>query len=462
MSGNRGAKGSIKDRLISMLYRIRYKKKKLKEEFYTVLNKQKQKDYLDHLVYFQKTNNFNVLSNKEKKNLEDVKFDAKVNLKGKKGIDIVDIKLNEMASKDSEYLENVDLKREIKKTGNEIIILKEVNEFVKKSLENIESIKEEIEEIKQESKESNKPIENLEEKYKKLKDKVKKIKLQYDTIKDKYDLSEFRIIESIKLIDSITDYKTQASLNEMEMMLNVCKKEINKIESITVVNEEKSKVGANIKSTKKEQNIVKIRFNMHKEKANEINNIEQNLRKELELQKQIIDDMYYKASYFQKKYKKEIRYQKVNKLFPSFLRITGGLLTLPLSGLNIFGDALGYTMINKGLKSINKSFERKEKIVIDYEYEDISKKILEVKDKVEYTNLILMDSLNEINKMKFNISNIFSKYDEILPEYNTFINNISELEKNLVQQQSKISKMNETITNEEEMNKQKLKKIGKY
>lgn len=462
MSGNRGAKGSIKDRLISMLYRIRYKEKKLKEEDYTVLNKQKQKDYLDHLVYFQKTDNFNVLSKKEKKNLEDVKFDAKVNLKGKKGIDIVDIKLNEMASKDSEYLENVDLKKEIKKTGNEIIILKEVNEFVKKSLENIESIKEEIEEIKQESKESNKPIENLEEKYKKLKEKVEKIKLQYDTIKDKYDLSEFRIIESIKLIDSITDYKTQASLNEMEMMLNVCKKEINKIESITVVNEEKSKVGANIKNTKKEQNIVKIKFNKHKEKANEINNIEQNLRKELELQKQIIDDMYYKASYFQKKYKKEIRYQKVNKLFPSFLRITGGLLTLPLSGLNIFGAALGYTMINKGLKSINKSFERKEKIVIDYEYEDISKKILEVKDKVEYTNLILMDCLNEINKMKTNISNVFSKYYEILPEYNTFINNISELEKNLVQQQSKISKMNEIIVKEEEMNKQKLKKIGKY
>ena len=31
MNGNRGAKGSIKDRLISMLYRMRYKKKKLKE-----------------------------------------------------------------------------------------------------------------------------------------------------------------------------------------------------------------------------------------------------------------------------------------------------------------------------------------------------------------------------------------------------------------------------------------------
>ena len=51
MDGNRGAKGSIKDRLISMLYRLRYKKKILKEENYTVDNKIKQQDYL-YMLYF--------------------------------------------------------------------------------------------------------------------------------------------------------------------------------------------------------------------------------------------------------------------------------------------------------------------------------------------------------------------------------------------------------------------------
>ena len=44
MNGNRGAKGSIKDRLISMLYRMRYKKKKLKED-YTIEIKEKQVNY---------------------------------------------------------------------------------------------------------------------------------------------------------------------------------------------------------------------------------------------------------------------------------------------------------------------------------------------------------------------------------------------------------------------------------
>ena len=41
MNGNRGAKGSIKDRLISLLYRLRYRKKVLKQENYTIENKTK-------------------------------------------------------------------------------------------------------------------------------------------------------------------------------------------------------------------------------------------------------------------------------------------------------------------------------------------------------------------------------------------------------------------------------------
>ena len=45
MDGNRGAKGSIRDRIISMLYRIRYAKKVKKEE-YAIAQKEKQVEYL--------------------------------------------------------------------------------------------------------------------------------------------------------------------------------------------------------------------------------------------------------------------------------------------------------------------------------------------------------------------------------------------------------------------------------
>ncbi len=465
MSSGRGAKGSIKDRIISLLYRLRYQDKKIKEEDYTVENKQKQINYQRHLKEFKETEKIDILSNSEKKELEKVKLNAKVSLQEKNNkelkLDIVDIELQQQENKNSSLDNKVDLKKEIKKTEEEIVILKEVSNFVSDSIKNIDSIKEEVEELKEKSKEQNKPTEDLEQKYKSLKDKINKLKLQYDSVMDKYDLSEFRILESIKLIDNIENYKSLATLNEIDMMLKVCKKEIKKIESITIISKEEKTIKHNINNTKNNQSIVKIKFNKQKEKLKELDSIKNNIDLELKKQKEIIDEMYSKASYFDKKYKKRIEYKKIGNLFPSFTRIAIGLLTLPLTGKSLFGIALGHTMINKGLKNINKSIIKKEKIVVDYDYEDISNKIYEVKDKLEYTNLILTDSLNEIKKIKENIKNTYSKYDNILPEYKYVINNINELENKILLQQQKMNKMNNKLEEENEINKQKLKRIEK-
>lgn len=465
MSSGRGAKGSIKDRLISLLYRLRYQDKKIKEEDYTVENKQKQINYQRHLKEFKETEKVDILSNSEKKELEKIKLTAKVSLYEKDNkelkLDIVDIELQQQENKNS-FLDNrVDLKKEIKKTEDEIVILKEVSDFVSDSIKNIDSIKEEVEELKEESKEQNKPTEDLERKYKSLKDKINKLKLQYDSVMDKYDLSEFRILESIKLIDNIENYKSLATLNEIDMMLKVCKKEIKKIESITIISKEEKIIKHNINNTKNNQSKVKIKFNKQKEKLKELDSIKNNIDQELQKQKEIIDEMYSKASYFDKKYKKRIEYKKIGNLLPSFTRIAIGLLTLPLTGKSLFGIALGHTMINKGLKNINKNIIKKEKIVVDYDYEDISNKIYEVKDKLEYTNLILTDSLNEIKKIKENIKNTCSKYDNILPEYKYVVNNINELENKILLQQQKMNKMNSKLEEENEINKQKLKRIQK-
>jgi len=46
MNGGRGAKGSINDRLISMMYHNRYKLEQRKKEGYTKEEKAKQKEYI--------------------------------------------------------------------------------------------------------------------------------------------------------------------------------------------------------------------------------------------------------------------------------------------------------------------------------------------------------------------------------------------------------------------------------
>lgn len=495
MDGNRGAKGSIKDRLISMLYRIRYKKKKKKEEEYTVHNKNKQIEYIYNLEEFKETENINVLDSKDKKQLDSVEFfvDFKIEkklepipqptkIKNKKvvssqiepifqnettpqpininNLEVIDLKLENIENKNSELEEKVVLKNEVKKVKEEVTVLKEVEKFIEESKQNIEEIKQEIDELKQLSKHKNKDTQELEERYKKLKEKVKKLKQQYEAVKDKYDFSEFSILESIKLIDSIDNYKTLATLNEMEMLVKVCKKEVEKIDSITIVSSETNKVGNEIKNTKQEQNNVKIKFTKSKEKINSVSSIEEEIQYEIKRQKEVIDDLYTRAFYFEKEYRKEVEYIGYSKILSSLLKIAGGIITLPFNGTQIFGTTLGTTMINKGLKQINKGLEKKEKIVIDYKYEDISKQLVDIKDKVEYTNLVLTDSLNEIKQIKEKFKTEYSEFNNILNDYSSTLETLDDLEQKLLIEQAKLSQMDKKIELEKEINKQKLKKVN--
>lgn len=459
MNGNRGAKGSIRDRLISILYRLRYKKKKLKEEDYTINSKEKQSKYLNTLMNFKEYEDINYLEKKDVNELDKINYNVNFKVQKKKGIGELNLKLYKIESKSSELDENINIKKEIKKTKNETVILQEVDKFIKKSLVNIEEIQTELDSIRKESKEKNKDTKEIEDRYKKLKEKINKLKAQYDTVKDKYDLSEFSILESIKLMDNIEDYKNIARLNEMEMMLKVCKKEINKIDSISIIVEENKKVGTNIEETKEEHKKVKIKFNKSKEKINEINSIESSIASEIKYQQEIVDSMYEKASYFEKEISKKTEVIGHRNILGSLARIVGGIITLPLTGRQLFGVALGSTLINKGLKEMNRELETRERIVIDYKYEDISKQVEQVKDKLEYTNLVISDSLNEIQKLKNNFKNEYSKYDNILPEFNLTMDKLNNLEIKLLEQQSKLIKVDKKLDKEKEINKQKMKKI---
>lgn len=504
MNGNRGAKGSIKDRLISMLYRLRYQKKKQKEEDYTISNKEKKLDYINNLNDFKETENVNILDIKDKDALENVKFNVNFNVNKKMvneepqretisiksnsknhikytkyinknsahkkagyvenhytkedPLKYIDISLKDIEHKTIELDESVNLKQEEKKTTDEITIIKEVDTFIKNSIENLDQINNEVENIKSDLK-TKKESKELEERYNKLRIKIDKLKMQYDTIKEKYDLSEFAIVGGIKLIDSVDDYKSIASLNEIETMVRVCKKEIEKIESITIINDKSKKVSSDLEEKKHEEDNVKIKFNKHKEKIKDVNTIEEKISLEVKEQEQIVNDMYKDAIYFEERISKEIEYIGHRKILSSMLNIAGGILTLPLTGINLFGIALGSTMINKGLKEMNKKLETREKIVINYDYKDISKKISNMKDKVGYTNLILTDSLNEIKKLKNNFSNTFKNYEYILPDYYEMFDKINSLENRLIEQQRNLNKIDKKLEEEKELNNKKLTKV---
>ena len=206
---------------------------------------------------------------------------------------------------------------------------------------------------------------------------------------------------------------------------------------------------------------VKIKFVKDKEKLQSIDYFKEEIEREIRYQQEIVDSMYEKASYLEKEITKKTEVIGHRKIVSSLFRIAGGILTIPFTGKNLFGIALGHTMINKGLKEMNRKLETREKIVVDYKYEDISNQINDVKDKVDYINLVLSDSLNEINKLKTNFSETFKKYDNVLPEYLDTLEKLNNLENSLKYQQNKILNVDKKLEKEKEINKQKLMKINK-
>ena len=485
MDGNRGAKGSIKDRIISMLYRNRYKQQKSKYD-YTILKKEKQKEYIDNLNRFKETDNLNVLDDIDKNKVSSINIKLNVNQKFfedkkeiKKIISRDDIKRNQSykrvnktimikrrpsaisiePQKLKNNIDKVNLKQENKKVKEEITILKEVNSFINKSKENLDEIKKEVSLIKLELKDKNKDMTNLEERYIKLKNKIDKLKIQYDTIKEKYDLSDFKIIESIKLITSIDNYKSIASLNEIETMVDVCKKEIDNISSINIQSDENNKIGNTLENTVSDQNNIKIKFNKSKSDIENLDLLRNTIEKELSTQEKVVSEMYDKASYINKEIIKTKEYIGKGKILSSLLKITLGMLTVPLTKKRIMGYAVGAVLVNKGLKDLNNNFELKEKIRVNLKYEDISKKISSVSDILDYTYNTLEDSLIEVNKFKKNFINEYSKYSNVLPEFNDNFSKIISLENIIKDNKKKVDQIYKTLEVEKELNNKKLQKV---
>ena len=75
--------------------------------------------------------------------------------------------------------------------------------------------------------------------------------------------------------------------------------------------------------------------------------------------------------------------------------------------------------------------------------------------------MILSDSLNQISKLRDNFNNEFKEYNNVLPEYFLMLESINSLENKLKEQQYKMNNVDKKLETEKEINKQKLKIVGK-
>ena len=524
---SRGAKGSIRDRLISILFRKRYEKFRLQRKFYTKENIENKIQYIKTIKDFDIENIYR-LDEKDKKELRKLDFIIPVIPLEQKKIDIYIPEVKEptpelgstqpskevqelhklsevIISNDPvyelngreievdpdteifdfdkyDYYEIQDIKKGIDiknppeedkevinieveeaKAEDEKVIVEEIEKFIDDSLETLEEIKEEVKVIEDEVEKpyTIEQAEALEKRSNNLRNKINHLKEQYDTVKDKYNFEDFVILDSIEIMDAVDDYLDKAKLDNIEVMVNVCKNEINKIEGIVIEKDKSIKVATDIENKKEEIVERTIAFEKNKEETKKQETIEDKVALELAEQRKILNDIKERIDKIEIVNIPQVRITGYGRMFASILRIAAGILTTPLSDRRIFGIAMGASLINRGLRGLRQGLTVEQKTDTIIKYEDLEREIINCKDKLEYTNLMLLDSIEQVDKLKEEFHDKFEKYIYLIPEYKDAMNKLDNLKKKLEQKHIEIKTIDKDLDLQRTRNKEKMKRLHK-
>ena len=455
-------KGSIKDRIISFLYRKRFKIKLLKNRLikketriiFSFHKKKEIKNYRDLKQLGDKVIEVDV--KKEKFDFDKYDYYIIEPVK-KKGIDTETIKDVEETKKIINTSKNLlnSVKKDIKKVD---INLKYPDTHKEDLSSEINNIYNNVNTLKNDlTKLNNIDISKLN--YFKVPRNEEELKRSYEIIHYYENIINNKEKDN-NIISTISNvsFKKNVGINVNNgITKNI---EINR-ESIPKKNKANSGKISSIKNIKiyktnkknadkklEYKKTIKVLNKFDGYKIRQLKRNEEIVKKDVDSATMIIDKMNKEVDKVTKEVSRITKTTGYTRMIASCLRVATGILTLPFSKVNLFNITLGSALINKGLKDLRKGLDTKSEIKIDYKYEDLSNMIKATKDKTKLTELLIMDSLTEIKSIKE------STY---LGENN--IKDLNKLEENLNKKLKEIDKLNKKLNKQDERNKIKIKKV---
>lgn len=446
-------KGSIKDRIISFLYRKRFKIKifrnrLIKKEtkvIFSFRNKIEVKNYRD----LKKLGDMVIEVDIKKEKFDFDKYDYYIiEPVKKKGIDTEKLKLVEDNKKVINASRNLlsNIKKDIKKVD---INLKYPDTHKEDLTREINSINNSVNKLKVELIKLNN-IDTSKLNSFKVPSNEAELKKSYEII-NYYEniINDKEKDNNILRTISNVSFKKNVGINvnnDVTNNLDINKENANtsSIKNIKIYKTSKKNIDKKIKSKK----TIKVLNKFDGYKIRQLKRNEEIVKKDVDNASLIIDKMNKEVDKVTKEVSRITKTTGYTRMITSCLRVATGILTLPFSKVNLFNITLGSALINKGLKDLRKGLDTKSEIKIDYKYEDLSNMIRATKDKTKLTELLIMDSLTEIKSIKE------STY---LGENN--IKDLKKLEENLNKKLKEIDKLNKKLNKQDERNKIKIKKV---
>ena len=452
MNSEKGAKGGRRDRVISWLFSLKNNNRK-KEK------KDKKRKIEDDLTYVNENNNIKEevpsisikSSEKEKETTIDTEKQVIEQSKNNNVKSFSISELTEIKTEEHEIIPEVKiipLEEEKKEISDELelSIIDAIEKIIKEDIYELEKIEYELEVLKEkEDKEENvEEVQKLKEELQELIKKLEQIKEKYEYLP--YDSNLSLLIDDEYIYSLVSEYKDTMKDEKIVESINSDIRKIEEyisiIDKIINIEKEEEKLDKLIDEKMDDLDIRDLEFEKMKEDYTDIEAIDKYIQDFSYDQEKIINELNRKIQdsiSIQTKIEKEINLvPQFNKLIEAALLIAVSKKLPPTLGGNLMKANL---MVNAIFIASNfiKTEEKEKKITI-VKYSDYSKDII-------YSINATSEATTNINKALINIKDmqeLFKKecYEANIPEYDEFMKNMINLEKELREKRSIINKYN--------------------
>lgn len=348
-------------------------------------------------------------------------------------------------------------------TDKEQEILNIVNKFIDDSKDEIDKMRLELDDINKrvEDEYDQEKLEELQKRYLELKEKVEKLKHQFEIIKNNTDFMNFNELDDSILWDKIDDYKFFEDNESISILARDCQKEIEKMEKIIVLYEDSNLLEKDIEEKQEDFEKRDNKYEKDDNKLKEIEMIDEKVRYNLAKQEEYLKKLSKDVEKIDFKTKKIYKLKGFDKLLSNVAKMTVGLITLPFSGRH-GSIVLGSLLVNNAIKGLKNSLKYEEENKTYVRYTDFAYKIKNEQEKLEFSDKLITNSIEEIQEIKKDYHNLFEEYKYKIPEYSEMIKRIEAVEENLVKKQKQIEDYTDSFKKKAEKNKVKMKKINSY
>lgn len=335
---------------------------------------------------------------------------------------------------------------------NEKKIKTELSKLIKKDKENLNKINKEFENIEKETTiyKSKESIKELEKKIEVVKQKTNEIKKHYQIISEYYDFKGYSNLKNTILINSIEDYTFYKNTTDVDKLVNECKKECKKLDTIIEITNKCIESDKKILEVKNYNEKMNEKYNESKEKIDLVSNsyekIDKNIKEQddfllrLESDIQTLDEKFNNMAYF----------DGTTSLINNLIKM--GLNTYLIPLFPPIGLIIQALLLEKSIEGIRRLFNP------DIKKTFVSQKVISKYINIIYDNKNTMDlmeqflskNINNIKDLKSEYINQFEKHKDILNDYEENIKKIDDIINKLEEKNKRVKLMKEELKQKKE------------